>query len=44
MAERKRVTLSFDDDGFSQSNEFDKLAALFRDNIDVAAVCRITGL
>jgi adenosylcobyric acid synthase len=44
LAERKGVSLSFEDDDFSQSAEFDKLAALIRDSIDVAAVYRAAGL
>ena len=44
IAERKGVSLVFGDREFSQSAEYDKLADLFRSNLDMEAVYGITGL
>ena len=44
LAARKGRTLSLDEDAFSQSREFDKLADLVRESIDMDAVRLITGL
>ncbi len=44
VAERKGVSLPPGDHEFSQLAEYDKLADLFRANLDMDAVYRITGL
>lgn len=44
LAARKGRTLSLEEDAFSQSREFDKLADLVRESIDMDAVRLLTGL
>ncbi len=44
IASRKGVRTDFAADRFSQSEEFDKLAALMRDSLDMDAIYRIVGL
>ena len=44
LAARKGQALSLDEDAFSQSREFDKLADLVRESLDMDAVRRLTGL
>ena len=44
VAERKGVSLPPGDHDFSQSAEYDKLADLFRANLEMKAVYRISGL
>jgi adenosylcobyric acid synthase len=44
IASRKGVGTDFTADRFSQSEEFDKLAALMRDSLDMNAIYAIAGL
>ena len=44
IAERKGLSLIFEQDTFSQSDEYDKLAGLVRLNLDIDAFYRIIGL
>ena len=44
VARRRGVALRFDEDKFSQSQEFDKLAALVRTSLDMARIGELLGL
>ena len=44
VARRKGVELRFDNDTFSQSQEFDKLAAFIRQHLDMGRLYGISGL
>ena len=44
VARRKGVELRFDEDTFSQSREFDKLAALVRTSLDMGRIGELLGL
>lgn len=44
LAERKGVSLPLSDGAFSQSREYDKLAGLIRESLDMRRLRRIVGL